>query len=101
VPLCDGKVSIFKNGEEKLLPGCPKWQPNTCDVAENRYSVVSRHQTIYTCVRADAAQAAKQWAKNGLWPVRRAGAVSLRQWYRNPAQPTKHALGVSVCVLPV
>jgi hypothetical protein len=36
VPLCDGKVTIFECGEEKLLPGCPKWQSNTCDVAEQR-----------------------------------------------------------------
>jgi hypothetical protein len=36
MPLCDGKVTIFEYGEEKLLPGFPKWQPNTYVVAEQR-----------------------------------------------------------------
>jgi hypothetical protein len=38
VYICDGKNTIFECGEEKHKLGASKWQPNACDMAEQRWN---------------------------------------------------------------
>jgi hypothetical protein len=93
VPLYDGKVTIFECGEKKLLSRCPKWQPNTCVVAKQRWNDVSRHpNNLQLCSGRCSTGYQTMGQKWSAACSQRAGApISLRQWCTISAQATKRA----------
>jgi hypothetical protein len=67
--LCDGKVTIFKCGEEKLCLGAQKDNQTHVLWLNRDGTLYPGTQTTRTSVQADATHAAKQCAKCGPWPV--------------------------------